>query len=61
MASAVTPPQLSALDTIFQGLRNKSHDVRLRSAEDLKQYVNPAIALGFLRPVAQEFFRSRTP
>jgi len=39
MASAAAPPQLSALDAIFQGLRNKSHDVRLRAAEDLKQYV----------------------
>ena len=39
MASAATPPQLNALDAIFLGLRNKNHDVRLRSAEDLKQYV----------------------
>ncbi|KAF9647181.1 atypical/PIKK/FRAP protein kinase [Thelephora ganbajun] len=44
MASAAAPPQLSALDTIFQGLRNKSHDVRLRAAEDLKQYVTNAVA-----------------
>lgn len=49
MASTAAPPQLSALDTIFQGLRNKNHDVRLRAAEDLKQYVSPPPLSGFFR------------
>lgn len=54
MASPAAPPQLSALDAIFQGLRNKSHEVRLRAAEDLKQYVNPSSLSRFSRSAAQE-------
>ena len=53
MASPVAPPQLSALDAIFQGLRNKSHDVRLRAAEDLKQYVKPSLLSCSSRSAAQ--------
>src|ERR1700753_1204709 len=57
--SAATPPQLNALDSIFQGLRNKSHDVRLRAAEDLKQYVNPSSLSCFSRSAAQGLLRSQ--
>jgi len=44
MASAVAATQSSALDAIFQGLRNRNHDARVRAAADLKHYVTNAVA-----------------
>ncbi|KAI0924480.1 hypothetical protein AcW2_005356 [Taiwanofungus camphoratus] len=43
MASNTAAPQVDVLDQIFQGLRNKSHEVRLQSAIDLQRYVSNSI------------------
>ena len=37
--ASISGAQVDALDQIFQGLRSKSHDVRLQSAIDLQRYV----------------------
>ena len=39
IALAVPATQIDALDRIFAGLKNKSHDVRASSAVELQRYV----------------------
>ncbi|PCH36202.1 atypical/PIKK/FRAP protein kinase [Wolfiporia cocos MD-104 SS10] len=43
MASANASSQVDILDQIFQGLRNKSHEVRVQSAIDLQRYVSNTV------------------
>lgn len=40
MASTAPTAQTELLDQIFQGLKNKSAEVRLQSARDLRRYVS---------------------
>lgn len=39
MASTAPPTQFDVLDQLFQGLKNKSSDVRAQSALELQRYV----------------------
>ena len=38
MATTSTTPQVDVLNSIFQGLKNKSHEARLQSALELRRY-----------------------
>ncbi len=40
MTSTVQSAQADVLSQIFQGLKNKSHEVRLESSVNLRRYVN---------------------
>ncbi len=49
MASIAPAFQNDALDQIFAGLKNKSHEVRVQSATDLQRYVRHVVpSLSFL-------------
>ncbi|EPS96224.1 hypothetical protein FOMPIDRAFT_1167701 [Fomitopsis schrenkii] len=41
--ASISGAQVDALDLIFQGLRSKSHDVRLQSAIDLQRHVSDSV------------------
>ncbi|GBE86637.1 Serine/threonine-protein kinase tor2 [Sparassis crispa] len=43
MSSTPPLPQTDALDEIFQGLKNKNHDVRVQSAIELERYVATSV------------------
>ncbi|KAJ7577108.1 phosphatidylinositol 3-kinase [Mycena floridula] len=41
---SIQSPQSDTLNTIFQGLKNKSHEVRLQNAVELRRYVATTVA-----------------